>query len=325
MPNLIFIHKSNKLINKVDFRCQTQNLGITLWNQYRQGIKRCEHKRKIFIHKGEYLDSNFNIRQDYLIFRCEYEPDSFIYHVLFRFCVDFTSKWWVHFKSYNVAKNCFKINWKDYKDCLKQYKNLKKINFNPNLRFNTDPYFFTKNWYYALCKKTGNFLPDDIILFGTFININQIELDLLFVIKDLIPNVFQTKRNRIFLNPTVSKTQIEKRYLRMALPPNEIPSVIKRGNSIYRAKLYHQNKNCTPIFSFVPVKLWKIHQNYTVPIIDIFNLFNNLNINLNRVPGPYQNYVYLGRNLSESEIQAIFDGIINQIFSQGYYLGIKFY
>lgn len=111
----------------------------------------------------------------------------------------------------------------------------------------------------------------------------------------------------------------------MALPTtNEIQSVINRGNSIYRAILY-KNRKSTPIFSFVPVKLWQIHQNYTVPRIDIVNLFNNLNINLNRVPGPYQKYVYLGRNLSESEIRSVFQGIINQIFLQDYYLGKKFY
>jgi hypothetical protein len=320
MPNLIFIHKPAPLNNSVTFRCKTPNLGICIWNQYRQGNKRCEHKRKIFIHKGEYLDSKFHSSQGYLIFRCEYEPHSFIYHQLFRFFVDFTSEQWVHFKSYNVAKNCFNINWKDYKCCLKK---LKQINFNPNLCVNTDPYFFTKNWYYALCKKTGNFQPGDIILFGTFIGNNQIELDLLFVIKDKISNVFQNNGN---INPAISKTQIEKRYLRMALPTNAIRNAIysKRRNSIYRAKLY-QNKNSTPLFSFVPVKLWKNNQNYTVPRIDIVNLFNNLNINLNRVPGSYQNFVYLGRNLSESEIQSIFNGIVKQIFLQGYYLGIKFY
>lgn len=208
MPNLIFIHKSIRkgkrilLNNSVTFRCKTPNLGISVWNQYRKGNKRCEHKRKIFIHKGEYLDPNFNIRQNYLIFRCEYEPHSFIYKQWFRFFIDFSSnsKQWVHFKSYNVAKNCFNINWKDYKCCLKK---LKQINFNPNLCVNTDPYFFTREWYYALCKKTGNFQSNDIILFGTFININQIELDLLYVIKDLIPNVFPT-----ILNPAISKTQI---------------------------------------------------------------------------------------------------------------------
>jgi hypothetical protein len=212
MPNLIFIHKGAPLNDRVGFWCpsqrQIQNLGITIWNQYRRGNKPCKHKRKIFMQKGEYLDSNFNILKDYLIFRCEYEPHSFIYNQQF------------HFKSYNVAKNCFNINWKDYKNCLKQYKKyLNQIKFNPNLCVNTDPYFFTKNWYYTLCKKTGNFQPNDRILFGTFININQIELDLLYVIKDLIPNVFQNNGN---INPAISKTQIEKRYLRMALPPNEI-------------------------------------------------------------------------------------------------------
>jgi len=109
MPNLIFIHKSRRtpLNNSVTFRCKTPNLGITVWNQYRKGNKLCEHKRKIFIHKGKYLDPNFNIRQNYLIFRCEYEPHSFIYNQQF------------HFKSYNVAKNCFNINWKDYKKLSK--------------------------------------------------------------------------------------------------------------------------------------------------------------------------------------------------------------
>jgi len=213
MPNLIFIHKPAPLNNRVNFwcasQCKTPNLGITVWNQYqynRKGNKRCKHKRKIFIHKGEYLGSKFHSHQNYLIFRCEYEPHSFIYKQWFRFFIDFSSnsKQWVHFKSYNVAKNCFNINWHDYKNCLKQYKKyLNQINFNPNLCLNTDPYFFTREWYYALCNKTGNFQSNDIILFGTFININQIELDLLYVIKDLIPNVFPT-----ILNSAISKTQI---------------------------------------------------------------------------------------------------------------------
>ncbi|GIX42535.1 MAG: hypothetical protein KatS3mg129_2268 [Leptospiraceae bacterium] len=70
-----------------------------------------------------------------------------------------------------------------------------------------------------------------IILFSTFLGNNKIVLDILFIIKDTIHDVFD---NRLNINPNI---HLEKRYFKKAIKNRHNRCIIrnKRNNNIYKA------------------------------------------------------------------------------------------
>ncbi|GIX42536.1 MAG: hypothetical protein KatS3mg129_2269 [Leptospiraceae bacterium] len=91
-----------------------------------------------------------------------------------------------------------------YKNNFPGLNNIKshKIKYKRWLLQNTDPFLFSKDWYYCICNKRSSTAPnlktEDIVIFGHYdIKNQQIEIYCLFIVKD----DFLIKKNQYYNLP----------------------------------------------------------------------------------------------------------------------------
>lgn len=293
MPNIYLISKRKNIVNLKT----TSSWGIVKWNSKKQ------HSIKFFIKKTEFLDQSYNKKKDYTTFYIEWE--------MFNYYVPLNQSYALHFIGDQTIKNFFGI------PCSR--KRQQKIQLQSNVLYqNTDPFLFSKEWYYGICMKniryqTPRLQQNDIVIFG-HCNNSFLEIYCLFIVDNKASiSISNYKKLPFLMVYSNLKTRRNGRSKFFHVP-------------LHTAIKYHQ-KNNSRYFSYVP---GKINNNFSS-----INLHQPATINLNNYYQKYkkfikstcknsQNYQYLARNLPLYIIQQIYDDIKNDILNQGFVLIVDF-
>jgi hypothetical protein len=324
MPTIYYIKKRNN-----NYWSPTRNNNIALNNLPCFLAKWSEtekHYTKFMLKKAKFIASLYQnqLINDYTTFWIEYEMPTYYLSANYSQLQKYA---YIHFLDRGI-KNICNIKKPHKSQCI------------GNKLQNTDPFLFSKEWYWGICKKRKNvssstFNPDDMIIFGDHHN-SVLKIYCIFIIKDdFFITQKQSNPNKLYYKKLpflfVYNNLIRNRCGRKKF--FQVP--------IHRAKKYNDDPK---YFSYVPGKVVNNNNNN----IDINYIQNNLfhqpaSINLTNYPflskisqlsqsksskskssKSFQNYIRVYTSTNSQNILNAYNAITQDILNQGFVLIIDF-
>jgi len=252
------------------------------------------HKRKFFMHKGDYVDNN-QVQCGYLMFWCEWEPPS-------------------HVVPLNQNGNNLYPAWLHISDLPNPIPHGQQLQ-------NTDPYIFDTEFKYLLCQQfRPNPFPHptqlsildigSLILFGSVINARSpnafFQLDTVFVVADWID--YNPHNNPLNI-PQISQMYFDIVYDK-AFFNNQIDIDLR----LYRGATF--NNRINGMYSFVPAQIFN-GQDFGFPRIGLMNM-NYITNNLTQS-------FRITNNLPNNIIHDFWDNLVQISRQNNCIEGVRFY
>ncbi len=155
---------------------------------------------------------------------------------------------------------------------------------------NTDPFVLGKKFYYVCCKKRAKMKAGDMVIFGrsSGVNNSSLHVDTVLIIEGKVNRFYN---QQVFFPSGYNEVTLSK------MPLNE---------EVIVGQMYEDNKD---VFSFVPCRT---DSDFKFPIITVQH--NGVDLH----GGRQSNCL----SVNDTDFMVIYSKLMNDIISQGYYLGV---